>query len=244
MALIECRFYSETLKMNTQLTAIIPERLHNQHRTLYLLHGMSDDDTAWVRNSSIERAVSGLGLAVIMPQVHRSFYTDMAYGGKYWTFLSEELPRLAHAFFPLSDKREHNYVAGLSMGGYGAMKWALTYPERFAACASLSGALDVAHPFHKELWGAEYVHIFGEQPVAGSGNDLLHLLRQCDATEGQKPLLYQCCGTEDFLLRDNHAFRDVCQGTSMELTYEESSGGHTWDYWDQQIQRVLRWLPK
>src|SRR5690606_35149889 len=115
-----------------------------KHPVLYLLHGLSDDDTIWLRRTSIERYVAGLGLAVVMPNVHRSFYADMAYGGQYWTFLTEELPRVAGDFFPLSDAREDNYVAGLSMGGYGAFKWALSYPERFAAAGSLSGVLDLA----------------------------------------------------------------------------------------------------
>ena len=111
---------------------------------LYLLHGLSDDDTIWLRRTSIERYVAPLGLAVVMPQVHRSYYTDEAYGGRYWTFLSEELPQLVDTFFRLSTDRRDTFVAGLSMGGYGAIKWALRQPHRFAAAASLSGVLDVA----------------------------------------------------------------------------------------------------
>ena len=110
---------------------------------LYLLHGLSDDDTIWLRRTSIERYAAPLGLAVVMPQVARSFYTDEAHGNRYWTFLSEELPQLARSFFHLSDRREDTFVAGLSMGGYGALKWALHRPGRFAAAASLSGALDL-----------------------------------------------------------------------------------------------------
>ena len=89
---------------------------------LYLLHGLSDDDTIWLRRTSIERYVAPLGLAVVMPQVHRSFYTDEAYGGRYWTFLSEELPAWSRRFFRVSGGREDTFVAGLSMGGYGALK--------------------------------------------------------------------------------------------------------------------------
>lgn len=101
----------------------------NLHPTLYLLHGLSDDDSIWLRRTSIERYVAQMGIAVVMPQVHRSFYTDMAAGGQYWTFISEELPALARSFFPLSAKREDNFVAGLSMGGYGALKLGLRKPE-------------------------------------------------------------------------------------------------------------------
>ncbi len=110
---------------------------------LYLLHGMSDDHTAWLRYTSIERYAARHGLAVVMPAVGRSFYANEAHGHPYWDFLSEELPAVVGRFLRVSDRREDTFVAGLSMGGYGAFKWALRQPERFAAAASLSGALDV-----------------------------------------------------------------------------------------------------
>ncbi|MFD2881182.1 alpha/beta hydrolase [Paenibacillus rhizoplanae] len=158
MALIECKFYSEVLGLSTSMTVILPQQTTTQigmsnvskgtlHPTLYLLHGLSDDDSIWLRRTSIERYVAEMGIAVVMPQVHRSFYTDMKAGGQYWTFISEELPALARSFFPLSPKREDNFVAGLSMGGYGAMKLGLRKPENWAAAASLSGALDMAHNY-------------------------------------------------------------------------------------------------
>ena len=107
------------------------------------LHGHADDHTSWQRFTSIERYAEGLNLAVVMPAVHLSFYNDMAHGGKYWQFISEEVPAVVRDLFPLSSERKDNFVAGLSMGGYGAYKLASTYPERFAAAASLSGALDI-----------------------------------------------------------------------------------------------------
>src|SRR5215207_6612200 len=154
MAHLRCDFFSVALILSTTMTVILPQETSTQigmasrHRqglppVLYLLHGLSDDDTIWLRRTSIERYVAPLGLAVVMPQVHRSFYTDEAVGGRYWTFLSEELPALVYSFFRLSDRREDTFVAGLSMGGYGALKWALRDPQRFAAASSLSGALDV-----------------------------------------------------------------------------------------------------
>ena len=106
---------------------------------LYLLHGLSDDHTAWLRYTSIERYATARGLAVVMPAVHRSFYADEAHGHAYWHFVSEELPAIVAAFFRLSERREDTFVAGLSMGGYGALKLGLHHPERFAAVASLSG---------------------------------------------------------------------------------------------------------
>ncbi|TVY08178.1 alpha/beta hydrolase [Paenibacillus cremeus] len=254
MALIQCHFFSEVLQLSTSMTVILPQQTRTQigmqnvkrserHPTLYLLHGMSDDDTIWLRRTSIERYVAPLGLAVVMPQVHRSSYTDMAYGNRYWTFLSEELPELARSFFPLSDAREDNFVAGLSMGGYGAMKWALNKPDQFAAAASLSGGLNRAKVPTEPQRLRDYRLTFGEESVAGTENDLFWLLQQCDQSDAPKPKLYQCCGTEDFLYEDNLLFRDACRKTSFDFTYEEEPGTHEWGYWDQKIQAVLSWLP-
>lgn len=258
MALIECKFYSEVLGLNTSMTVILPQQTTTQiglsnvkrgnlHPTLYLLHGLSDDDSIWLRRTSIERYVAEMGIAVVMPKVHRSFYTDMASGGNYWTFISEELPALARSFFPLSPKREDNFVAGLSMGGYGAVKLGLRKPETFAAAASLSGALDMAHDFinpeNPSEKSREYELIFGQKDIDGTPNDLLWLLKEVDRSKGPKPLLYQCCGTEDFLYENNQSFRMECAKTSLSLTYEEGPGEHEWGYWDTKIQDVLKWLP-
>lgn len=254
MALFQCNFYSEVLGLNTSMTVILPQQTRTQigmnnnivgdkHPTLYLLHGLTDDDSIWLRRTSIERYVAELGLAVVMPQVHLSFYTDMAQGNRYWTFLNEELPEIARSFFPLSDAREDNYVAGLSMGGYGAMKLALRRPDQYAAAASLSGALDMANSIHRKDSPMNYTHIFGDKDVHGTDNDILHLLQQCNQAEGPKPLLYQCCGTEDFLYQDNQTFRQACAQTNFNLTYEEETGNHEWGYWDTKIQDVLKWLP-
>lgn len=254
MALIQCNFFSEVLGLSTSMTVILPQQTKTQigmnnatfgdkHPTLYLLHGMSDDDSIWVRRTSIERYVAELGLAVVMPRVDLSFYTDMTHGNRYWTFLNEELPEIARSFFPLSDAREDNYVAGLSMGGYGAMKLALSRPDQYAAAASLSGALDIANDRLRQDHPLIYDQVFGNQDIRGTDNDILQLLKQCDQAEGPKPLLYQCCGTEDFLYEDNQTFRKACAQTELNLTYEEEAGQHEWGYWDTKIQDILKWLP-
>lgn len=252
MALIQCRFFSETLGLSTSMTVILPQETTNQigmkgakmkalHPTLYLLHGLSDDDSIWLRRTSIERYVAPLGLAVVMPQVHRSFYADMQYGYKYWTFLSEELPKVCRSFFPLSDKREDNFVAGLSMGGYGAFKWALSKPEQFTAAAGLSTAnliyKDENSPLNNDLFLA-----FGEE-AAGTENDLFYLIEKCQQMDGPKPKIYQCCGTEDFLYERNLQLKEAFEKSSFDYTYEEEPGEHEWGYWDKKIQDVLSWLP-
>ncbi len=186
-----------------------------------------------------------MGLAVVMPAVDRSFYTDMARGNRYWTFISEELPGICRAFFPLSARREETFVAGLSMGGYGAFKLALRCPGRFAAAASLSGALDVVGLFadRPERRG-EWENIFGDlERLRGSDNDLFHLADRLARSDGPKPALFQWCGTEDELYPYNVRFRDHALALGLSLTYREGPGGHDWARWDEQIRNVLRWLP-
>jgi putative tributyrin esterase len=253
MAHLRCDFFSDSLGLSTSMTVLLPQQTSAQigmagvarsgpPPVLYLLHGLSDDDTAWLRRTSIERYVDALGLAVVMPQVHRSFYTDEANGLPYWTFLSEELPELVAAFFRVSTARDDTFVAGLSMGGYGAIKWALRQPERFAAAASLSGALDVASRAPRQGPPDDpglFDRIFGGRGV-DSGGDLLALLR---AKRGETPALYACCGTEDHLYPENKRFARACLESGVSLTTDFGPGEHEWGYWDARIRDVVEWLP-
>jgi S-formylglutathione hydrolase FrmB len=255
MVHLRCDFFSEALSLSTSMTVLLPQRTTTQigmeGRTpegpppvLYLLHGLSDDDTIWLRRTSIERYAAPLGLAVVMPQVHRSFYTDQAYGGRYWTFLSEELPELVGSLFRLSDRPEDTFVAGLSMGGYGALKWALRQPQRFAAAASLSGAVDVTGLLTGRVRPEDprlFERVFGHGEVAGTPDDLHWLLGQAEATT--PPPLYVGCGTEDALIGDNRAFVDACSAAGIPVTSDFGPGDHDWAYWDARIQDVLGWLP-
>jgi S-formylglutathione hydrolase FrmB len=256
MILNEVNFFSEVLTLRSTMYVLLPQRTlvaaksksTPKYRTLYLLHGHSDDHTAWMRWSAIEKYVEGLNLAVVMPAVNLSFYTDMVHGGAYEKFISEEIPAVVRDMYALSSKREDNFVAGLSMGGYGAFKLALTYPERYAAAASLSGALDVretvkAHGRSEDkVFLTEMHNIFGDtSKVPNSKHDLLTLARKI-SKGSVKPRLYQCCGTEDFLYADNARFRDAVRKLALDLTYEEGPGEHVWAYWDKMIQNVLTWM--
>ena len=259
MALIKCDFFAESIGMSTSMHVILPQksmgqigldsidRVREKYPCLFLLHGLSDDDSIWMRRTSIERYVAPLGLAVVMPNVHRSFYSDMKYGGDYWTFISEELPQIVRSFFPLSDKREDNFVAGLSMGGYGAFKLALRKPESYCAAASLSGVLDMVMRINntEQNLNDALVPIFGENiDISGTEDDLLYCAEKvAGLPEDKQPELYQCCGTEDFLYQENISFREHAKKLGLKHIYEESSGTHEWGYWDRQIQRVLEWLP-
>lgn len=253
MAFIQCDFFSDVLGLCMSMNVILPQNTSGQigmdgsagagrHPTLFLLHGLSDDHSIWLRRTSIERYVASKGLAVVMPAVHKSFYANMHDGDRYWDYISQEIPSLARSFFPLSDKREDNFVAGLSMGGFGAFKLGLNCPQNFAAAASLSGALTTdwdtvnPNPDRARAFGSKEQH-------QGSINDLPHVVRQLNSSDRPKPKLYQCCGTEDFLYESNQEFKTLMDTLDFDYTYEEEPGGHEWGYWDTKIQRVLEWLP-
>lgn len=254
MALIECHFFSSTLGMSSSINVILPERplaelgKAKKHPVLWLLHGRSDDHTIWLRRTSIERYASAAGLAVVMPAVGLSWYQDMAVGQAYRTYIQEELPLVAHSFFPLSEKRQDNFIAGLSMGGYGAFLHALSNPEKYAAAASLSGALDIATNVASAnpMWQSSFQAAYGDlSKVKGGNADLMALAKKLARSTGPKPALYACCGADDFLLDNNHAFVGHAKKVGLPLTYEEHAGrSHEWGYWDQQIQRVIEWLPR
>jgi S-formylglutathione hydrolase FrmB len=259
MAFLELNLFSDSLGMASSVNIVLPEILKKsgkdefrefkkEYPVLYLLHGLSDDHTGWLRKTSIERYAEEAGLAVIMPNVHRSFYTDMVCGKSYYTYISQELPQKLGKILPLSSKRENNFVAGLSMGGYGAFKLALNQPERFAAAASLSGALNIAQNAEKadgkeELY-QELKWIFGDlKKVKNTNHDLFYLLKKLKGEKKKIPALYQCCGKEDFLYKDNLKFKNFCRKNNINLKYEEEKkAAHEWWYWDQQIKTVIDWL--
>lgn len=259
MALLHVDFFSEVLGMCMEMDIILPQRtkgligmesqqISEHYKTLYLLHGLSDDHTIWQRRTSIERYASELGIAVVMPTTHRAFYTDTTYGMKYWSFISQELPEICREFFPkMSDKREDNLVAGLSMGGYGAWKVALGTEGAFGAAASLSGALDIVELYkmrseESALRRKEFEGIFGTlEQLEGSENDILALLQKNVDQKKELPRLYAWCGTSDDLYPINKKVWKHTEELGYDLTWEESEGDHQWKYWDEKIQDVLHW---
>lgn len=265
MAFLQTSFFSEVLKVNTEIYVILPQKTTRQigmtgyaregegAPVLYLLHGLSDDHTIWMRRTSIERYVSKLGLAVVMPAVGRSFYRNLPNGGAYWDYVSEELPAIVQQFFKVSSKREDTFVVGLSMGGYGAMKLALRCPDRFAAAASLSGVLDFPEWIERVKKGEsaltpqELPGLFGPEMRYIPEEDDLFTLARLRVEEAKRgiaiPQLYTVCGREDFLYQDNLRFIEHARKIGLPLQVKEETGAHTWDFWDQEIQHVLSWLP-
>ncbi len=259
MAFLELNYHSDALKMGVTVNVILPEKAktvigmkadgEGTYKTLYLLHGLSDDHSIWMRRTSIERYAAEYGIAVVMPSVGRSWYTDMAYGGQYFTFVTKELPSVCRNFFRgMSDKREDNLVAGLSMGGYGAMKAALLCPETFGGCASLSGALDIAS-FPGTDRVPEWQGIFGEQltspaDLKGTDHDLPTLIQRNAQRHVPFPKLYLWCGESDFLLEQNRRVHGLLEERGVDHSYNESEGNHSWKWWDLHIQHALNYLLK
>ena len=244
---LEFRFRSKELNKQVQVNVVIPEIFKDTgktYKTLWLLHGLSDDHSAWMRNTSIERYANKHGIAVVMPDVNRCWYTNTAYDANYFNFVAKELPTVCRGLFHgMSEKREDNIIGGLSMGGYGALKLSLTCPEQYCACISLSGALDITRKNrHYNL--NEWRSIFGfdmQSPLEleGSEHDLFALAVR-NKNEGMPfPKLYLWCGLEDTLLETNRAFSRLLSELGVLHTYEESEGDHSWQWWDLHIQDGL-----
>lgn len=250
MALVDLKFYSEVLGMQTEAYVVIPQRSTKgeigvkngetsakKYKCLYLLHGLSDDHTIWLRRTSIERYASAYGICVVMPCGHKSFYTDMKYGMNYYTYISKELPSIVCDFFNVSDKREDNYIAGLSMGGYGALKIGMRECDKFCACAGLSSVADIGRKDFESV----LVSAFGENLEIPEEDDLFKLSEKTNSNP-LKPKIYMTVGTEDFMYEDNLRLKEHFEKLNFDYTYTEAPGVHGWDFWDEQIKNVLRWM--
>lgn len=250
MALMNLRFYSVALGMQTEVYVVIPQRdtsgeigvntnaRQERYKCLYLLHGLSDDHSIWLRRTSIERYASEYGICVVMPAAARSYYTDMKYGQKYYTYIAKELPEIIREFLNVSDKREDNFVAGLSMGGYGALKIGLRECDSFCAAAGLSAATDANLRLARKEFA---VPIFGNVKKVPENDDLFWLAEK-KVNHPNRPRLYIGIGTEDGLYDENVRFHHHVRALRYDVTYRESAGDHTWAFWDEYIQYVLEWM--
>lgn len=250
MALLHVNFFSRALGVASSVEVILPENEQGigvtaaggtaLPRVLYLLHGYSDDHTIWQRRTSIERYAAGHNLAVIMPAVNHSFYCNEQGGERYWDYVAHELPEVMHRFFRLSDRPEDTFVAGLSMGGYGALKLAMNFPERFGAAASFSGAVDIATMAERK--SADWKRIFGRKKVEGTDCDLFHLMEK-NAAAAKDLRLYISCGTADFLYGQHQKFIPALKAKGWNVTsYEEPDAVHEWGFWDREIAKFIPWM--
>ena len=242
MALCDVHWTSNVLAKKVGMYVILPEAGTPPYATYYLLHGLSDDYTVWLRRTRIEWYVREMPLMVVMPDGFRGFYTDNADGPAYATHIAQELVSFVERNFPARRQRESRCVGGLSMGGYGALRLALAYPQLFASDNSHSGALmhggrDGPRP-DGPLSPAEFRRIFGDRP-GGSGHDLLALARHTKESGATLPRLLVDCGTDDFLIEDNRMFHRELEQLNVPHEYREHPGAHTWDYWDDHVRDAL-----
>ncbi len=244
MALIQRDFFSETLGLPTSLTALVSDKA-NSCDTLYLLHGRGDDHTSWQRRTEVQRYVEATRLTVIMPDLERSFCTDMNDGQRYFTFITEELPTLVKRWFDVSPLREHTYVAGFSMGGYSALRLAMQRPNQFAAAAALAPVTDLLTRYVLDTpeYKAEWRQVFGDPKQLRAPQELFALAREFARIQGPKPRLYHSCGGDDFLYDENLRFQRHAQELGISLTWEARPGlTHNWEYCDQELPRALEWM--
>lgn len=241
MAYCEIKYFSKALEKAAAATILLPECARKgPYAVLYLLHGLSDDNTAWTRRTSVERYVQDLPLIVVMPDSGRGFYTDAAEGMAYETAITRDLVGYVDQMFNTNPSRSARCLAGLSMGGYGAIKLALKHPNLFCAAASHSGALGFSHwALGDDAFGTEMKRVVGANSPGGE-NDLYALSESVELT--LRPALKIDCGVDDFLLNDNRAFTEHLNKIGYSHLYQEFHGAHNWAYWDLHVQESLRFL--
>ena len=247
--------YSESLLMETQLYVILPQDGRNyiwnkRPKTLILLHGLSDNASTWIRLSSIERYAEQYNLAVIIPEVQRTWYQNMIYGQKPFEYITEELLTRVSNMFQVSTAREDVLIAGWSMGGYGALKCALSVPEKFAYCGALSGAYDIKAMLQlSEGEGApavlkgmrkELQAIFGEEIRIPEEADISLLIKKRRDEKENLPSIYMSSGTQDFLYPVFKETRKMCEENLVNYYAEEFQGCHEWKVCDQAIESMLQ----
>ncbi|CAN5616696.1 alpha/beta hydrolase family protein [soil metagenome] len=241
MAFIDLHYFSTALGKQTAAWALVPEGLEPPYQVMFLLHGLSDDHTIWLRRTSLERYIEGLPLVVVMPDGGRGFYADAEAGFAYGTAIGKELPDLIKKILPV--KQGGWAIQGLSMGGYGALRLAFAYPETFASAVSHSGAVAYGH-FPDDWrqdndWSRETERILGKEP-AGGPNDLFALAEKHKA----QPKFRFDCGTGDFLIESNREFHRHLEAIGRPHEYDEHPGEHNWAYWDDHVMSGIEFHRK
>lgn len=245
-------YFANALGKNMQMDVCLPQAPAPEAgwKVLYLLHGWSDNHTCWQRFTSIERYASNRGVAVIMPDADLSFYTDMAHGADYYTHIVKELPAIVKGMFHVSARREDTFIAGLSMGGYGALRLAMLNPDQYAGTACLSACnfvellMQQAQDNPQPGWLKSMDNIFGDQfpNLMDTEYDVYHVVRQQLAAGKQMPRVFHCIGTEDgghAVAQKTRQFFESYDKPVFDYTYREYPGAHTWEFWDAHISEAM-----
>lgn len=237
MAHLRCDFKSNVLDMNTSMTVILPEdRCIKEANVVYLFHGLSDDSTGWTRYTNVERYARELGVVLVIPEVQRSFYTDMKHGLNYFSYVSDELREICSNFFSLSTDKKKNHVMGFSMGGYGALKCALRYPDRYNFCAAFSPITDIVSTVTECIDSnkKEFLAIFDSKSLVDE--DLFRLLNE---KKERFPSFFISCGDLDRRINQSEKIYSALYSKGIEVKYDHWEGGHDWKFWDESVSKAL-----
>ena len=253
MALIQVNYLSQALFRMVPLNVILPvdrfdadtNRYLNgkerKYKTLYLLHGLLGNYTDWVSQTRIQKWAEEKDLAVVMPSGDNAFYfNSRTPWNDYGTFIGEELVEITRRMFPLSDKWEDTFIAGLSMGGFGALRNGIVYSETFSHVAGLSSAVHIFEDTSEEANIGLFDNI---EAAARTDKNPWVAVEEMLSNRRRIPKFYMACGTKDDLMLANVSFRDYLQEKGLDVTWDEENFGHDWDFWDSQIKKVLDWLP-
>ena len=251
MAIMHCLFSSTTLMRRCAMNVFVPERAHSDGKpgfpVVYLLHGRSDDENSYA-DHGIRALAEKYEFIIVMPDGARSFYCDMVCGQNYWKFISEELPRLISTMFPARTDRANTFAAGLSMGGYGALKLGMRCPERFARIGAMSAVADIGWAGRKEgcMSDVEVESIFGSRTaMLGGENDLFELLKKPVPACGRPEFMVRC-GDADILIAENREFvKRAAAAGNWNVDYAECPGaGHAWEYWMSTLVEIFDFFSK
>lgn len=245
MALIRLNAFSQALGKAFRAQVALPEAHEGPFPVLWLLHGAGDDASGWLRNTSIERHAARRGLAVVAPEAALSMYEDMAHGQRYFSHIADELPQMLTALLPLSARREDNFIAGLSMGGMGALKIAMRRPERYEAVLCLSAG-HTNYRFHEPKAGSprydRYLTAYGEAGPLPAEEETLARARALAASGKPCMRVWHACGDKDPLLRNARLTRDFFEslpGNPFRYEFHEYPGRHNWDFWDARVPEMV-----
>ncbi len=242
----EVTFTSAALGRPMTYRVLLPETYGaspRRHPVLYLLHGLTGGYIDWANRTRLLEHAAGLDLIVVMPDASDSWYTN-AGGDKYEDYIAVDLVKDVDARFRTLSAVQGRAIAGLSMGGYGAMKIVLHRPRVFLVAGSFSGAFEVLRDDKPGRWMSDpavFERLFGPAgSPARHDNDVYKLA--AEASPRGLPYLYLDCGTEDGLLQGNRDFVAILQQRQIAYEYHESPGTHAWDYWDRRLPEFLRVL--
>lgn len=251
MAVMRCLFTSNVLMRRCTMNVFVPEKPHPDGKpgfpVIYLLHGRSGDENSYC-DRGLRAIAEQYSFVIVMPDGARSFYCDMVSGEKYWQFVSSELPELVKTMYPVRTERSQTFAAGISMGGYGALKLGLTFPERFSRIMALSAVADTAWVGKPQggMFDDEVAAIFGSRTgMIGTDNDLFELLKRPAPACG-RPQIALRCGDADGLVNENRDFVKHAEAAgNWDIDYVESPGhGHNWDYWNGVFPEIFDFFSK